>query len=495
MNLPTRKIATYAGAVLLAIASQQSSAQHELSSFTSTGRGVASPFVTDYHALGINASNLDWTPEYEDKMVTFGFAEIAGSVYSEALIKDDLRKNLFGGDFENLTQAQKIDMIKNFTDAGTSIDLNYMWAGAHVQTGSFGGFAYTTRDNFSFRSQLSEEVATLLYLGGTAPYFDQLILNNGDTIPNMEGISQDTLDMVAEGITSLANAKSFSEILGNSEVSLTWIREYSIGYGKRVLKNDAFELYAGAGFKYLVGQGMVQLGTNADGQIESFSALSPVFNIDYGSGAETNPSQLPESARNMTPVGQGFGFDVGASMVIKEKLFVALSLTDIGRMTWDGNVYKLNDFDVTSLTNNGLETNSILDQLETLTDPDGLLQWEGSTKVTTKLPSKLRAGARFDIGDKLRIGAEGVFATNDELSQLDKPLLAFGGDVTPFPWIRLSVGLINGGNYDFKVPAGLTLIVGGGTWEVGVASRDMITFFTENQPTISASFGFLRFRV
>ncbi|MFT5247346.1 MAG: hypothetical protein ACI943_002096, partial [Gammaproteobacteria bacterium] len=361
-------------------------AQNELSSFTSTGRGVASPFVTDYHALGINPSNLNWSPEYDGKRVTFGFAEVAGSLYSEALVKEDLRKNLFGGGFETLNREEKLDMIKEFTDAGNAVDLSYMWAGAAVNTEKLGGFSYTTRDNIQFSSRLSEDLATMMYLGGTAPYFEQLILSTGDTIANVDGLSQDTLDLVQKGITSLANAQSLSDLLGDTEISLSWVREYHFGYGKRIWDTDNIQIFVGVGAKYIVGQGMARVGKNADGEIEAFSALSPVFNVDYGDGALSNPSSLPEGAGRLEPVGQGYGFDIGASVIIKEKLRVGVSITDIGRMKWDGNAYTLEDFDVTELTDQGVDGNGIIEQIQTFTDPDGLLAWSGEAELKTKLP-------------------------------------------------------------------------------------------------------------
>jgi hypothetical protein len=493
MNLQLKHL--FAGLAFSLLSAASLHAQNELSSFTSTGRGVASPFVTDYHALGINPSNLNWASEYDGKKVTFGFAEIAASVYSEALVKEDLRKNIFGDDFEKLNRQEKIKMIQEFTDAGTAVDVSYMWAGAAFNSEKLGGFSYTTRDNIQFSSRLNEDLSTLMYLGGTAPYFEQLILSSGDTIANTEGLSQYTLDMVQQGYTSLANAKSLSEIIGDSEISLSWVREYHFGYGKRIVDNDNIQLFVGVGAKYIVGQGLARVGTNADGEIEAFSALAPVFGIDYGDGGDINPSSLPEGARRFEPVGQGYGFDVGVSAIIKEKLYLALSITDFGRMKWDGNAYTLEDFKVTDLTDQGVDSNSIVEQISTFTDPDGLLAWTGETELKTKLPAKARVGARLDVHDKVRVGVEGVFAVNQEIGQLEKPIISIGGDFTPMPWIRLSAGVINGGNYDLKVPAGLTLIVAKGSWEIGIASRDMITFFSKNQPTLSASFGFLRFRV
>ena len=80
------------------------------------------------------------------------------------------------------------------------------------------------------------------------------------------------------------------------------------------------------------------------------------------------------------------------------------------------------------------------------------------------------------------------------LTNIDRAVLAVGEDVRPVRWMSLNMGFISGGNYNTKIPAGVTFHFGDGSYELGVASRDMITFFTDNQPTASLSAGFLRFR-
>jgi hypothetical protein len=105
----------------------------------------------------------------------------------------------------------------------------------------------------------------------------------------------------------------------------------------------------------------------------------------------------------------------------------------------------------------------------------------------------MRGGFGFMI-PKLRAGIDVVAPLNDEVGSLDKASIAIGGEFAPIPWVRLSAGLIQGGNYDTKIPAGICFVAGKGTYELGIASRDMVTFFTDKQPTVSASIGFMRFR-
>lgn len=72
---------------------------------------------------------------------------------------------------------------------------------------------------------------------------------------------------------------------------------------------------------------------------------------------------------------------------------------------------------------------------------------------------------------------------------------AVGGDVRPAPWVQLSAGVVAGSDQRTKLPAGITFNIAKGTWEFGVASRDIIRSFSPTAPTLSLAIGFLLFRV
>lgn len=85
-------------------------------------------------------------------------------------------------------------------------------------------------------------------------------------------------------------------------------------------------------------------------------------------------------------------------------------------------------------------------------------------------------------------------ALGTTLTNIDRAVLEVGEDVHPVCWMWLNMGFTSGDKYKTKIPAGVTFHFGDVSYQVGVASRDMITFFTENQPTAALSAGFLRFR-
>ncbi len=55
-------------------------------------------------------------------------------------------------------------------------------------------------------------------------------------------------------------------------------------------------------------------------------------------------------------------------------------------------------------------------------------------------------------------------------------------------------GVTGGGGYDLQMPVGINFAIRGGSYEFGVASRDAVTFFKDNAPTLSMAMGFARVR-
>ncbi|MDG1262555.1 MAG: DUF5723 family protein [Flavobacteriales bacterium] len=468
-------------------------AQTEGGAFSATGRGASTPFVTDYHAIGINPANLNLTPEFEGKTVTFGLFEGGASFYSEFLTKEELRKTLFRSEFETLNQQERIEFGQNFAGTNNNIQLDIITSGFAIN-GNWGGLAFSTKERIDFSAQAGDRMSELLFLGNTSSYFNELVLTTGDTIPNTGNLSADTLALVDEGIIDPEEALQFSEILDGTSIGFSWIREFNLAYGKKLISNENYELHAGVGAKLLIGNAYSEINSQ-DGNLEAFSALSPVFDINYDEIQGENPSALEEDASNLQPVGLGFGVDLGATFVYKQKLFLSASVIDIGSMTWDGNVYTINDQLLIDYGQEGAESADLIVELLNFNSPENALEWEGAQKRTTKLPTTARLGAGFKVNDKLRLAADAVLPVNDQVVNYDEPIVALGADFRPLPFIQLSGGMVNGGNQATKIPVGITFFVGNGSWECGLASRDMITWFTDNNPTSSLSFGFLRFRV
>lgn len=486
----TRKIFA---TLVCAISFQFVSSQTENSAFTLTGHGQATTFSSDYQALGLNPANIDIPSIYQGRRVAFGFGDIGASVFSGMLSKDDVRKNIFGGDFKDLSREEQLDYAIEFAQTNNSADIDVMLTGFSLQTEKFGSFAFSVRDKVDYYSKLGPRVSELLWLGNSSSYFTEFVMASGDTIAAYPNISQDSLAQIVQGLNQ-DMPLSISQFAKGTNFRFSWVREFNLGYSKRLLKTENMALYVGVGGKFLLGQGYMELNADDNGT-EAFSSLSPVFGIEYGEIAENNPSAIPTDGSKLKPVGMGFGVDFGATLVFKEKMYFSAAVTDIGSMTWDGNVYGLKDVNLTSYTSNGLENLQLLEQIDALNGADGLIEWQGRSSITTKLPAMMRFGAGVRWNEKIKGGIDVVQSLNDEVGALEKANIAVGGEFSPVKWLHLSAGYMTGGNYDVKIPAGIRFSFKDGGYEFGFASRDMITFFTEKQPTASIALGFFRFRV
>lgn len=482
--------------ILACFAGFNSMAQNEFIAYPATGKGVSSTFVTDYHCLGINPANLGWQA-YPEKHTTLGTSEFGVSVYSASLAKQDLRDNIWGvvksGSLDSLTYEQKRDAINGFAD-DFAFNWDYNMFGASYQSPKFGGIAVSIRSRATWNSSLSQDFSELLFQGNFSNYFDTLQYYNGtDTvnIANNQNISQDSAGNVVGGTASIP--WNMSQLVGNSQMRMSLNREFHVGYGRRLLNIDSvFSLYGGIGFKYIQGIAMMNL-SNEGGVLQMYSAFSPGFEIDYEAGLNSLPAQSQTFWRS--PVGQGYGLDFGVNMTFFNKLHVAASVTNIGSMTYTGNVYEATDTLVVSYSRDGLSDMNIANSIPEMLEGSGLFKLKGLTEKKITLPGTLRIGASLELGKFIHVGAEIVAPFNDVPGSINGFAYGLGGDVKLADGkIILMTGITGGGGYDTQIPMGINFCFGGGAYEVGIASRDAVTFFSENKPTISAAFGFARVR-
>jgi hypothetical protein len=284
-------------------------------------------------------------------------------------------------------------------------------------------------------------------------------------------------------------------VVNGTRIGLTWYREMNFSYGRHVVRNDDIELDLGIGLKYLQGVGILDIRAEDD-QLTGFSSLSPDFQIDYQKG-EWMPGARLTGGMIAFPktVGQGFGVDLGLAMLVHKTWKFGAAVTDLGAIHWKGNVYEASDGSLVDLAASGLENFNIINGLEDFATNSGVLEWQRAQDRRIPLASTARIGFGKLLGDRAEVGVDVVLPLNDEAGNLESPVVGAGGDLRPLRWLQLSASLMAGGGMSVKVPAGITFIVGKGTWEAGFASRDLITFFTQGNPTLSLSMGFLRFRL
>ncbi|MBC8315370.1 MAG: hypothetical protein H8E51_07685, partial [Bacteroidetes bacterium] len=109
----------------------------------------------------------------------------------------------------------------------------------------------------------------------------------------------------------------------------------------------------------------------------------------------------------------------------------------------------------------------------------------------------LRAGATYLINDKVEVGIDSYIPVRKDIpGRYEKAMMGLGVHYDPAKWIQLSLGVVTGGNIGTNLPVGVSFFPirkEHTTWQIGFATRDVISFFKSKNPTISFAFGFLRF--
>lgn len=455
--------------VLLIVSTKITLAQHEMSSVKFTGKGIATSVANDYEAIGINPANLGWPGD--NKKFHLTFLETGASIWSDALQKSELVNDFWTGNV-SFSQADKRIAADKFADHGMAINFDMTWFGISFQSQHL-GLAFSVRDRLSGRFMQSKEFAEVMFLGYNAPYFNgPKTIENGKTIGNR------------------LIPKKYSEFLDGTRWQMSWYREYNLALGLTAIQTDLISLALGAGVKYITGFGTFDFRTK-DKELIAYSALSPVFQINYGDARERqNPSNVTKGG--LVPVGHGFGADLGVSAKFLKRITAAVSITDLGSINWDGNVYEVPDGVFNKYESDGFKSYNIFLEPQKINQISGQSDMVGIASKIVPLPAKLRMGASADLGSFFGAGIDFIAPLNDAASNFDKSIVGLGTWVRPINIIEFSLGLVSGGNYSTMMPAGITLKLGN-FWELGAATRDIFTFVSQKTPVVSGSVFFLRF--
>ncbi len=479
-------------------------AQTQGIAYPQVGKGVATTFVNDYHSLGVNSSALGWGTGYKDKRVTMGLAEFGFGIYSDSLNSDKLKNfykavkgEILNSDSDSIDWKAQQAAAADYAGSKISMFVNYNWGGFAFQNDKFGGIAINIRENYQWYSKFNNQITDLVFKGKLSNYFDSLtIVVGGDTsvIANSSTLSSDTLNSVILGTASVP--LRLSELTDGSEIRSVWNRFYNFGYGRKILgKDSVFVLYGGIGGRFIQSMAMFNMESK-DGELYMYSSISPNFNIDYGNVATINPSTFVEKGKLLPKtVGNGYGIDLSLSAILFNKLKIAAAVNNIGSVTYTRNVYRVSDtLSLTSMSISGLSDYNISQSVNKFLDEGGLFELQGQEEYVLKNASDFRFGASMDFGKAIKVGVDFVAPLNRENpGSIANPIVSVGGEVR-LKFIVLSAGYFGGGIYKNNIPVGINFVLGDGSYEIGISSYDAISFFSKKSNSISAAFGFARFR-
>ncbi|GAB2768909.1 hypothetical protein HNQ93_000236 [Hymenobacter luteus] len=440
-------------------------AQNELSNFTATGRGgVATTFASDYQAIGINPANLG---RVGGATVAFTIGEFGVGAGSQSLTRQQLRRFITDTN-QGLTLTDKQELARAFTsDNALNFNADATTLALAVQLPVIGGIAISNRVRTAGHVGLNQNAAEITFLGRDAPIYAS---------------------------ASAGNLPLVSEALAGTDIQLAVLNEFNLAWGTRLIDLPLFQLSAGAGYRYIQGVGIIDIRVQP-GNLRAYSSMSPVFDIDYGSMVNNPSFNLRSGGSGLRPVGKGHGFDLGLAAEVGKALRLGVAVTDLGHMTWEGNLLTANDQKLKQLKSEGVGSYNFIKEAAEIfaTGTDSLFTYETGQERRAELPTKLRVGAGLRISEFFEAGLDVTLPLNSVAGNITTPFVGAGLDYKPTRWLRLSSGLTGGAGYGVSVPFGITLATR--VYEAGLSTRDVAGLLTSENPYLSVAGGFLRFKL
>ena len=461
-------------------------------------QGAASPYAlsSDYRALGYNPALLThagWAGEYQK--VTGGI-EGGFSLRSNLLDKSSMWDQVLGrgGDSEEDTWTAD-EWLNALTDEELAFNMSFLTAAYARRIGKW-GIAYANRRGVSAHITLSSKTAKLFTDGGLDFFSEVELVQTGDTV----SVSDYDFSMgdLWEGVTVAGDA-TLANLLQGTSLRYQAMRTHEVGlsraWGDVV---DGWALHTGLGGRVLLGTSYFDVHTE-DGSVVAFGARSDGFSIRNLQSLDSlfGSSPSAEWIRVLSPTGYGWGLDAGAVLSRGDGLWLSASLVDLGRMTWEGEEYRVNDIDL-ELSSFG-SSDGAIDPENWLSGAVDVLDSETWFQTSDQATRKVSNRPMLALGAGFRPAAPVVLAGN--ITVRNREALTNGGWTGGVSgglritnaWI-IETGLQRGMSDVWRFPASTRISFENG-WEIGFRTGDISALWEGSQPEISMQTCFFRYRV
>ena len=294
--------------------------------------------------------------------------------------------------------------------------------------------------------------------------------------------------------------------LDNTSVTASWLREFNLSYARvlpwqlKWVKN----ISVGIGIKYI--QGFGYFGT--DHYLGNIQTVVTQVATKQGPALGSEPvsgsfdflqyqAHIPDSdyvnSVLLKPAGTGLGFDFGVSAELFQAFRVGMSITDIGKVTWDQNTKAIvgtGHFEVTDISQQDSVKNAFKGETR------------DTTSFTSSLPTALHIGASLQLDKAAFIGkfpgqlllaADLHFGFNEEPGNTKTPRFALGAEYRPIGAIPIRTGISIGGRERFQWSLGIGINTP--IWDLDFATES-IALLTNPNSFRSGSFTLgMRFRI
>ncbi|MEJ8758160.1 DUF5723 family protein [Pontibacter sp. H259] len=454
-------------AAALLLTGQAVLAQSESSSYSVVSRGgVQNTFVHDYQAIGINPANLGRSTSF----IAFTVAEFGGFYSSQAFTRQTLKSAIKLTTDSSLGEAERRQLARDFTsDNVLNIGADVNTVAISVSVPKVGGFAVSNRQRMIGHVGFNKNFSELLFLGQEAEFLQ-------DVEPD------ETLYV--------------SKLFDGSEIKMSWVNEWNLAFGRKIIDLPLINIYGGVGYKYLQGLGLYEFSSK-EGKVKAYNALSPVLDANYDDYLDDPKFNYDSADGLLNPVGRGHGVDLGLSAEIIKIVKVSASVTDLGSISWTENLLEGQDkgFKFEDVARDNADNEDFWKDAGKMarTIVDSALVFTPVSEMKVNLPTRFRFGAGVKIGQRLEVGVDYVAPLNKAPGNISQEFVGLGIDFSPVPVFRLSSGVSTGAGDKINIPFGFAIT--SPVYEFGIGMRDVTAPFTKTNPGASFAMGFLRFKI
>lgn len=408
---------------------------HSENSVISSMGNSGSAYIGGVLALGVNPSRLLAYEYYEQKASVTLFP--SGFMLNNNSITVNLYNTLFGketrgvsGDKTEWTDDDKRKLLDAIDD---EFEINgrvsFMLFGAsYFHDDKVGAFGFHIADHFGGRGVLNREF--LEY----ALYGNERFLGR-----------------------NLGGRNTTSNAYWYREYALSYAREFATSFRSRSLR-PIERIKVGASLKWIAAHAYSELNDEStiyhSPRGDSLAATVRYTNTSAARGRLQDPNSTESFSLFPESVGNGLGLDLGMSFNYRETMTFAVSLNNLGFVSFGDNTL-LKTADTTIIftgLNDPISGEANKNQLDSISN-SVKAQTRTTDGFTRALPTHLRFGFVWILDDKWKFPAaltvDYVQGFNNNFGNTGIPILGVGGELRPIRQMPIRTGIQLGGRQGF----------------------------------------------
>ena len=449
----------------------------------------ATPFAlaSDYRALGWNPSALTASGLNPDLVGAAASIEGGFGLQSSVLGREDLWGDVFNrtGYEDAWRGLTREEWVERLVDEDINTQGNFTVAGT-FRKGKRWGFAYRSRQHFLSEVRFDGNAAEVLLGGAPSDVFTSVLVN--DSLFSLADINLDTLDLLNQVVSLIPGDAIVGDLLGETRLGFQYLRSHELGISKQWGAEEGWQLHTGITGRLLLGNGYFEVRADENGELDAFGAFSSGFQVPQLDSVSLSPTF--EGLRQWGPVGQGWSWDLGATMRHPDGHWVSAAVTNMGVMEWRGERYSVDDA-LQNWAASATGPAQIVQLMTTSLNPSTWFESGVAEVRRVSMPGRVHLGGGYRVSENVLLAADASFDNRDRLGGVGSRMGASMVMQLLANW-RIDVGISHTAERGVRFPVGSVFRFENSGFEMGLRAGDIQAIWNSIQSDVSTQFCFAR---